>query len=316
MYGGDETSTGERDLTGLSELLGNEAPPAGSLGDEPTIEVSTPPVESTAQHFTPESSEPEAEQDLSIGADSGPAGDLETEIDFAAEPETEQPFEASPPLEPAIDRKLFPLARADRKVVERDDTAFVPFHLTIEGRFDPYEKEKFLSILKEEEAGISEMDLEPQFEEGRILIPRVSEYVCVRLIQELRDARVLFRLFPSETDEREMVFPEGNASVRLEASNDELGIGGISIFSEGELPEGGKGHTALGALVCSSVVKTTSLESQSSPEVLEAIDALKREMRSKAKRLGATSVLRFRIELVALPAPTHFRILATGTAVR
>src|SRR5437764_1503439 len=69
-----------------------------------------------------------------------------------------------------------------------------PFSLMIEGTLRPEEREKLIDLISREKFGIREVDLEPQLESGRILIPRISEYAGVLLVQALRNTQARLRL--------------------------------------------------------------------------------------------------------------------------
>ncbi len=75
--------------------------------------------------------------------------------------------------------------------------ASFPFQLKITGQLEPYEKARLLDLLTSEDLGIRELDLEPQFESGQILIPQISEYLGVCIVSALRSAQVQMTLFPA-----------------------------------------------------------------------------------------------------------------------
>ena len=89
---------------------------------------------------------------------------------------------------------------ADRSPVGTPDQApSIPFSLMITGTFPDTDKEKLLEILSKNSFGIRGADLEPQFEAGKVLIPRISEYAGVMIVQALRDAPLEMTLAPADT---------------------------------------------------------------------------------------------------------------------
>ena len=76
--------------------------------------------------------------------------------------------------------------------------AAFPFTLKIDGKLTAEETEKLLTILARENMGFREVDLETQIAEGRILIPRISEYAGIVLIQALRGISAKMYFGPSD----------------------------------------------------------------------------------------------------------------------
>ena len=58
------------------------------------------------------------------------------------------------------------------------------------------------------------------------------------------------------------------------------------------------------------------VEAVHSMEYQELLERLQREIKYKAFRKGAVGVVGFSIQLTALSTPTHYRVLAMGTAVK
>lgn len=102
----------------------------------------------------------------------------------------------SPPLHPLDAVKKF----TEEVIVPINAVpAAFPFSLLITGGLSAEEKEKLLNLVSKENMGIRELDLEPQLENDRILIPRISEYAGVLLVQALRGTQAQMKLGPSES---------------------------------------------------------------------------------------------------------------------
>ena len=76
--------------------------------------------------------------------------------------------------------------------------AAYPFSLMITGKLTSTEKEKLKEVLSREQMGFQETDLEPQLNGDKVLIPRISEYAGIVLVQALRGAQAELTLGPSD----------------------------------------------------------------------------------------------------------------------
>lgn len=216
--------------------------------------------------------------------------------------------------------------------------AAFPFSLLIRGHLEPDEKEKFLEILSTENMGFREIELEPQLEMGKILLPRISEYAGIMIVQALRGARVDIRLGPSDTIfATEETRDEGNESGTSRRSQEQSSFvesGDLSHPAEqipivstpylpGNLP-GSANTNSNGAVLCipidtitaSASLKVRVVEAETSSEYQELVEALQREIRYKAYRKGADAVIYFTIRLDPLSSPTRYRVSCSGTAVK
>jgi hypothetical protein len=200
--------------------------------------------------------------------------------------------------------------------------AAYPFSVLIDGPLRPEEREKLTDLLEREGVGISAKDLEPQFEGGKVLIPRISEYLGVMLVQALRGASVLIRLGPSD-----QLF----ATAETRADDDELGFSGgstghssaevehpaerIPVTAENVLP-GLPSFVVIDGLMASAALRTDVADAEGSSEYQELLDALRRELKYKAFRKGASAVVNFTVRMDTLTLPSHYRVLVMGSAVR
>jgi hypothetical protein len=305
--GGPPSHTETDDLAGpdLGALLGLEAArPTGSEG-EPSIAAS-------------------GESELSIPEPATSTAAPIAEPDLGVAPETA--FEPIPPMPQAPEPQAMEQVRVfseQMSVGKAHVPASFPFSLMLEGHLLPEEKEKLLDILSRENLEIREVDLEPQFAEGRILIPRVSEYVCVLIAQALRSSTAKIRLGPSDdiystedTRTRPDEFMAPTGSPTSSSHHDSFHPAErLPVTSEASLPE-------LGAVIVVDVVAASAglsvhaVEAERSTEYQELVDALQKELKFKAWRKGASGILNFAIRLERLSLPSRYRVLVTGSAVR
>jgi len=204
--------------------------------------------------------------------------------------------------------------------------AAFPFSLLIQGPLRPEEKQKLIELVTQENMGIREIDLEPQLAAGRVLIPRISEFAGILLIQALRATRAQIKFGPSDSiftsqasreDSDINTNPAEKATPVVETSlPDELAHPAENLpLTTGDQLPGGRAFTLIDLISASAVLKSKIVEAERSAEYHEIIEALQREIKYKAYRKGASAVILFKVQLNPLSSPTHYRILATGTAV-
>ncbi len=201
--------------------------------------------------------------------------------------------------------------------------ASFPFSLLIEGKLTPQEQEKLLDVIHREKMGFSEMDLEPQFAAGKVLIPRISEYAGILIVQALRSIRARIWLGPAESiypsqelssEPDPMIAQPPQPIVRLLDEGPEEPER-IPVTNEPSLP-GLKGFEVIDVVTASATLKTFLVEAQKSPEYEELIEALKKELKYKAFQKGATAILNFEVDLTPLKMASHYKLTALGSAVR
>lgn len=189
-----------------------------------------------------------------------------------------------------------------------------PFTLRIAGELRPEEREKLLEILSRENLGIREMDLEHQFASHQILIPRVSEYVGVLIIQQLRQATVEFALAPSDGFP-EMPAPAFAARVETQTPAAPLVFEDIPVTQDAEL-QGLGTPIPIDVVSASASIQAALVEARQSQAFEEVVDNLKRELKARAHYRGAKAITHFEMQLLPLKDPALYRITLSGSAVR
>jgi hypothetical protein len=201
--------------------------------------------------------------------------------------------------------------------------ASVPFSLMIHGKLTSDEKEKIRDILRREAMGIDENDIEPQFEGDRILIPRISEYAGILFIQALRGTRTQMRLGPSDsifsteaTRGAEATLQEGPTATWSSLDAEEAHPAEkIPVVTNSTLPELPR-WTTIDTLTASTLLKSSTVEAERSSEYQETLEALKRELRFRAYRKGASAILNFSVQMLSLSSRSQYRMTVMGIAVR
>lgn len=234
-------------------------------------------------------------------------------------PEVDKPHEPKAPLSSAIAMGAVK-TYAEKLAPSPDSTAQVPFSLLIEGRLKVHEKESLLAILSRENVGIREVELEPQFDAGRVLIPRVSEYLGVILVQALRNANVKMRLGPSDEiyagkdDESgdDLMFNRSEntflATEKARHPADEL-----PLTTEPIIP-GKRFARVIDTIQVSINLKAAQVASASNPAYNEALFALKRQMKHIAYYRGANSLVSFKTQMHPLENKSLYKVIAVAVA--
>jgi uncharacterized protein YbjQ (UPF0145 family) len=316
--------------------LGNDLDSSPSA-DLPPADLPPPDAPMELPSPEPASSEPPA-----IDLSARPSAN--TDLEFsppppAPEPETYTPEPTPAPEPPASTTQRTAAKPSIPKTSEAFDIraasvaatvqAAYPFSLRIDGHLKPAEREKLVDLLARENMGIREFDLEVQFESGKVLIPRISEYAGVLIVQALRGISAEITLGPSDSifstpdthESSDDTIQRPASKLVIESSHFdhsskvEAAAEKIAITHLQTLP-GMPQFEAVDAVVASCAIRTSAVEANKSTEYSEAIEALKRELRYRAHHRGATAIIGFEVKLTSLSLPTHYRITITGTAIK
>jgi hypothetical protein len=200
-----------------------------------------------------------------------------------------------------------------------------PFSLLITGHLTEREREKLVDVLTRENMGIREVELEPQFASGRILIPRISEYAGILLVQALRGTRAQLKLGPSDSifatpetrDEPtdESLLPAPNEFARSITPEGKHPAETVRISADAtihDLPN----PVLIDLVIVSTTLKSEMVEPRNSPKYQETLDALIRELKYRAHRKGAQAIINFSIDLTMLQLPSEYKLTVKGSAIQ
>jgi|GEM_PF-2673196 len=203
------------------------------------------------------------------------------------------------------------------------EVAETPYSLVIEGPIRMHEREALLQILSRENLGIREVELEPQFAAGHILIPRISEYAGVMIVQALRNTTAKMRLGPSERifvsqqaedDDRLIMPPTPDSEIfRNEENLDRVET---VVLTSAETIPGRKLLQAIDTLHTSMNLKSVSLSQPQSPLFQDAIERLKKQLKFQAHHRGANALVGFKYTLHPLEGHATFKLVVEARAVR
>jgi uncharacterized protein YbjQ (UPF0145 family) len=201
--------------------------------------------------------------------------------------------------------------------------AAFPFSVLIRGQLKPDEQNKLIELLEKENFGITGKDLETQLRGDRILLPRISEYAAVLVIQALRSADVVIQAAPSDEifatddtrDQLDDPLLAPPAQPQASTFDAEHPSEEIPITTEPFVP-GQEIADAIDVVTASLGIKSMSVELRRSAEFNDALEALKRELKRKAHHRGAHAIIGFKLQIDRLDLPSHYRVSVLGTAVR
>lgn len=314
-----------KDLTALTELPLTSPTTEGAASGVSEDAFPETPVE-TLQEFESLdsiSTHPEPQAEAAAEAVSDVAADIAATVEPALTPD-QAPSDAVPTSDsgtPMPELKRF----SEQAAISRVSVpAAFPFSLSITGHLSASEKEKLLELLSTHNMGFREVDLEPQFESGRILLPRISEYAGILLAQALRGSKTRIRLGPSDSifssddtraDSNETL-PTSMHTTNAQASADlSHPAESLPLTQDSTLP-GKPQLEIIDVVTASASIKSRVVEMETSSEYQEILEALQREIKYKAFRKGATAIVGYSIQLVSLSMPTHYRLTVMGSAVK
>jgi len=244
--------------------------------------------------------------------------------DFATKAEPEDSFESldtllEPETQEAPAEEDFHLdVQETLKLVSEPTQQESPFlfSLRITGLLAREEKQKILELIEKYRIEITPSDLELQWESGQILLPRISEYTAVLLIQSLRTCQARLEAGPSDsifsTPETQSEKPTPQATKisqpRVETPSS---IDSFPMSTQSHIPQP---YRVLEALSATAVISAQSVENAST-DYEDLLEGLKKKLKYLAFRKNANAILDLKIQLDLLNN-AHYRIHLTGTAIR
>lgn len=338
----EEPSVDPFSITPVAEFSTDD-PFAAVPDPAPEAPPPEPAPEAIEEPAPPEPTPAAAEDPFAVSASSSESGfEIPNEIETPALPplEAEAPLPQAPSATapPPSSRKpprdhAPPLAAAPPpkpsgnitvKAPQAVPAAF-PFSVLIEGMLSDQEKEKLLDLLSRENFGFRELDLEPQLAQGRILLPRISEYAAVLVGQKMRGIQARIKIGPSDS-----IFATKETQAEADPSTQGYSAGGTFTLtrSEGvhlaeEIPVSADGlhlktseYELIDTLMASAVLKSKAVEVETTPDYLDMVENLKRELKFKAFHKGAQAIFHFKVQLDFLSSPSSYRLTAFGSAVK
>jgi len=325
----EKGSPPKKDLTGIFELPPTEAPPSehseaaeGSEAEhvdtfesieelgmaDPLPEPTPEPIPDTPPEATPEP-EPALPDDPFSAGEATPA-----EVPFGETPLPDPFASASGPNPGDALEEIRQYSENTREPLHDLSIAY-PFHLRIQGRFGPFERDKLLLFVTENPIGLSSNDLDLQLQAGKVFFPRISEYAGVRLIQELRDSGLQFSFKPADRDEDEAVEDAPAQAFHFEMSE-------TSAPSATPIPVLDPASPALSQYVeidsiqTHQFIKAEMIEVEKSDLFQEVLERMTEALKQKARLKGGSALTRFRQTITPLRLPSQYQISLSASVLR
>ena len=227
-------------------------------------------------------------------------------------------FTELPPPEPSSDfLSEIKTYSEQAKQVRHEGSIHYPFHLLIQGEFGPFERDKLLLFITENQIGISSSQLDLQLQAGRTLFPRISEYAGIKIIQELRDSGLQFSLTPSSRDDDETTLPQAVQNFHFESSPSTKTKSALI-----EIPVLPLSHELFNiylefdSIQVSQFLKAEMVEAEQSELFQEIVDRLLENLKQQARRLGGHALTRLERKTIPLRLPSQYQITIEASVLR
>jgi hypothetical protein len=237
------------------------------------------------------------------------------------------PFQAesTPPQEsdPAIRSKTFPtkpiLEELKSYSEAKKSAPFDPgvrnqFNLIIGGDFDPYSRDKLLLFITENPIGLSSSELDFQINGKRVLLPRISEFSGVKLIQELRDTGLSFRLNRStdDSDTRTIEHEQQRFQYQTEHQpnlDQEIPILSLEMLKNEEF-------IVLDSIQMVQYLRAEILEVEKSELFQDLLERMTHALKRRAKLKGANALTQLEHRITPLRLPSQYQIEISASLIK
>jgi hypothetical protein len=177
-----------------------------------------------------------------------------------------------------------------------------PFTLLIEGQITSEDRERLLELLSRENFGIREVDLEPQWDAGRLLLPQISEYAAMRVAQVLRESRLDLKLEPAGSQQA-LLHSETSSPGSSSRTHP---VHPAELIPVTPLDHLGPGHSsddweAIDTLLATGRLMEPEWKASQTDAYSRLVETLKRELRYRAHIRRAEALIRFRAEILSGP---------------
>lgn len=189
-----------------------------------------------------------------------------------------------------------------------------PFHFYATGTFTFFERDKLLRFITENPIGITSAELDLQIDSGKVFLPRISEFAGIKLIQELRDSPLEFRLAPVESDSLDVKeSPQNEHWVETDPHSSQSTPLVVSII-DAHHPD----HLlfqALDTIQVSQYLKAEMVEVEQSEIFQEMVDRLIESLKAKAARKGAEAISKPVVQLQSLRLPSQYQVQVSASVL-
>ena len=284
--------------------------------------------------ITPDTSEPVPNWDPIepvLPEEPQPAGAPGHNADLQMLPEAQtqdEPLLAPEPESPPPPTSLASVKQYSEELAKKTfagDT--IAFSLRIEGALTAAERGRLIDLISTHELGLRELDLEPQFLHNQILIPQISEYAGVHIVQSLKSTRARITLGPAE-----QIYPaKAPENAPLAAENDtgliptvssSLALAAISPHPAESIPltEADALPQFPNASAGDTLIVQANLPAKEvdnlTPHYKETLAALKLQLSYQAYARGAQGLVHFRVQLHPLIQRSAYHLRLSACTIR
>jgi hypothetical protein len=189
-----------------------------------------------------------------------------------------------------------------------------PFHLWMHGSFDPYSRDKLLLFITENPMGLNSSELDRQINAGKVLFPRISEFAGIKLIQDLRDSGLSFKLTPSSRDADEVIPEAQGLRLAFEANAATGTEHALPVLPEGVIDT--KLWQAFDSIQLVQFLKAEILEVERSDLFQELLERMTISLKQKARLRGANAIADLQHQLKPLRLPSQYQIELKATLLK
>jgi hypothetical protein len=293
----------------MAEITPEEASPTESTDNQPEL------LDPFANFDAPQSledalnSDPVA-TDFDLSPDAPLPLDTLTEI---PEPLAEDPAPVFAPLPPKPVLDDLRSYGESKKEVAFDPGSRNEFHLLITGDFDPYSRDKLLLFLTENSIGITSSELDFQIKSHRVLLPRISEFSGVKIIQDLRDSGLSFALKKSD-EEPEFLADDGKSkSFHFEAGIEQTPLE-VPILPASEFKP--TEYRVLDSIQMVQYLRAEILEVEQSELFQDLLDRMTEALRKRAKLKGANALTHLSHRITPLRLPSQYQVELSASLLK
>lgn len=243
-------------------------------------------------------------------------------------PPMEKPKESfNPDLPGNVLEKIRTYSDTLRTTPPLQSDASTLFSIFIDGHLSDNEKARLEDILQNEKLDLRGSDFEIQLQSGKVLIPRISEYAAIYIIQALRTTQAEIHFGPADSvfstvDTRHKHSDHTTEPTSTLLQDYAFNPNVIShladqmpITTGGKIPSLPHPKT-IGLISASAPLLSTDPNLESTAEYNALLAALERELRYKAHHKGAQAIVHFKVQTTRMRSPDYMRILVMGTAIR
>jgi hypothetical protein len=239
-----------------------------------------------------------------------PEFDLSAVVPDPLPEETSPVFTPLPPKPVLDDLKAYGEAK---KEVAFDPGNRNEFHLLITGDFDPYSRDKLLLFLTENSIGITSSELDFQIKSHRVLLPRISEFSGVKIIQDLRDSGLSFVLKKSD-NESEIPVEDGKSnSFHFEAGVEQKPLE-VPILPPSEFKP--TEYRVLDSIQMVQYLQAEILEVEQSELFQDLLDRMTEALRKRAKLKGANAMTHLSHRITPLRLPSQYQVELSASLLK